>query len=59
MLKLFLLVPFFTLNVAMTLGLIYVTVFINPETGFVVSLITVIALSCALVLVYAKDDKGE
>ena len=59
MLKLFLLVPFFTLNVAMTLGLIYFTVFINPETGFVVSLITVIALSCALVLMNMSKDEGN
>ena len=57
MLKLFLLIPFFTLNVAMTLGLIYFTVFINPGAGFLISLVTVIALSCALVLVWER--KGE
>ena len=57
MLKLFLLIPFFTLNVAVTLGLIYFTVFINPEVGFLVSLITVIVLSCTLVLVYNHNGK--
>ena len=57
MLKLFLLIPFFTLNVAVTLGLIYFTVFINPEVGFLVSLITVIVLSCVLVLVYNHNGK--
>ena len=57
MLKLFLLIPFFTLNVAMTLGLIYFTAFINPEAGFLISLVVIIALSCALVLVW--EHKGE
>ena len=57
MLKLFLLIPFFTLNVAMTLGLIYFTAFINPGAGFLISLVTVIVLSCALVLVC--EHKGE
>ena len=59
MLKIFLLIPFFTLNVAMTLGLIYFTAFIDPETGFVVSLITVITLSCALVLVWEHKSEGQ
>ena len=57
MLKLFLLIPFFTLNVAMTLGLIYFTAFVNPGAGFLVSLVIIIALSCALVLVC--EHKGE
>ena len=57
MLKLFLLIPFFTLNVAMTLGIIYFTVFINYELGFLLSFVTVIVLSCALVLVWER--KGE
>ena len=34
MLKLFLLIPLITLNVAMTLGLIYFTAFVNPGAGF-------------------------
>ena len=51
MLKLFLLLPLFTLNVAMTLGLIYFTAFVNPGAGFLISLVVIIALSCALVLV--------
>ena len=51
MLKMFLLLPLFTLNVAMTLGLIYFTAFVNPGAGFLVSLVVIITLSCALVLV--------
>ena len=51
MLKLFLIIPFLTLNVAMTLGLIYFTAFIYPGAGFLISLVVIIALSCALVLV--------
>ena len=56
MLKLFLLIPFFTLNVAMTLGLVYYTVFINSEVGFLVSFIVVIALLVPLsVMNFEKD----
>lgn len=44
MLKLFLLIPFFTLNAAATLGLIYYTVFINSNVGLLISFIVVIAL---------------
>ena len=51
MLKFFLLLPFFTLNVAMSLGLIYFTAFIDPGAGFLISLVVIIVLSCALVLV--------
>ena len=58
MLKLFLLIPFITLNVAMTLGLIYFTAFINPGAGFLISLVTVIVLSCALVLVCEHKSEG-
>lgn len=57
MLKLFLLLPFFTLNVAMTLGLIYFTAFINMEAGLVTSLVVILILSCALVLVYEYDGE--
>lgn len=57
MLKLFLLIPFFTLNVAMTLGLIYFTAFINMEAGLVTSLVVILILSCALVLVC--EHRGE
>ena len=57
MLKLFLLIPFFTLNVAMTLGLIYFTAFINLEAGLVTSLVIILILSCALVLVC--EHEGE
>ena len=58
MLKLFLLIPFFTLNVAMTLGLIYFTAFIDPAAGLLASLIVLLFLSSALVLVfeYGEDD---
>ena len=59
MLKLFLLLPFFTLNAAMTLGLIYFTVFINQGIGLLIGFIALITISCFLVLVYAKDDKGQ
>ena len=44
MLKLFLLIPFFTLNAAATLGLIYYTIFINGEVGFLISFVVVIVL---------------
>ena len=57
MLKLFLLLPFFTLNVAMTLGLIYFTMFIDPNMGFLICFIVVIALTVALVLL--NEKKGE
>lgn len=59
MLKLFLLIPFFTLNVAMTLGLIYFTVFIDPEMGFSISLVVVIVIAVALVLVSAMKGDNE
>ena len=59
MLKLFLLLPFFTLNVAMTLGLIYFTAFVNPGAGFLISLVAIITLSCALVLVNMSKDEGN
>lgn len=57
MLKLFLLIPFFTLNVAMTLGLIYFTVFIDTSVGLFTSFVAILVLSCALVLVC--EHKGE
>ena len=57
MLKLFLLLPFFTLNVAMTLGLIYFTVFIDPGIGLLISFVAILILSCALVLVC--EHKGK
>ena len=56
MLKLFFLIPFFTLNVAVTLGLIYFTAFVNPGAGFLISLVVIIALSCALVLVCERKS---
>ena len=58
MLKLFILLPFFTLNVAMTLGLIYFTAFIDPAAGLLASLIVLLFLSPALVLVceYGEDE---
>ena len=56
MLKLFLLIPFFTLNVAMTLGLIYFTAFIDPATGLLASFIVLLFLSPALVLVYEYGE---
>ena len=52
MLKLFLLLPLFTLNVAMTLGLIYFTAFIEPAAGLLASFIVLLFLSSELVLVY-------
>ena len=55
MLKLFLLIPFITLNVAMTLGLIYYTVFINSSVGFLVSFIVVITLLVPLsIIIFEK-----
>ena len=58
MLKLFILLPFITLNVAMTLGLIYFTAFIDPAAGLLASFIVLLFLSPALVLVYeySEDD---
>ncbi len=57
MLKLFLLLPLFTLNVAMTLGLIYFTVFIDPAAGSVASFIVILFLSPALALIYEYGDE--
>ena len=57
MLKLFLLIPFITLNVAMTLGLIYFTVFIDTNMGIFISFFVILILSCALVLVYDHNGK--
>lgn len=60
MLKLFLLIPFFTLNVAMTLGLVYYTVFINSGVGFLVSFIVVIALLVPLsIMNFDRGLNGE
>ena len=59
MLKLFLLIPFITLNVAMTLGLIYYTVFINGEVGFLVSFIVVIALLVPLSIMNFEKDMNN
>ena len=59
MLKLFLLIPFFTLNVAATLGLIYFTIFINPEAGFLISLVIVTILASALVLTYEHERNEQ
>ena len=58
MLKLFLLLPLFTLNVAMTLGLIYFTVFIDTAAGLLASFIVLLFLSSALVLVceYGEEE---
>ena len=60
MLKLFLLIPFITLNVAATLGLIYYTVFINSNVGFLISFIVVIVLLVPLsIMNFDKDlDRG-
>ena len=57
MLKLFLLIPLIALNVAMTLGLIYFTAFIDPAAGLLASFIVLLFLSSALVLVceYGED----
>ena len=57
MLKLFLLIPLFTLNVAMTLGLIYFTVFIDPAAGLLASFIVLLFLSPALALIYEYDGE--
>ena len=57
MLKLFLLIPLFTLNVAMTLGLIYFTAFIDPAAGLLAIFIVILFLSPALVLVYEYDGE--
>ena len=57
MLKLFLLLPLFTLNVAMTLGLIYFTVFIDANVGLLASFIVLLFLSSALVLVYEYGEE--
>ncbi len=56
MLKLFLLIPFFTLNAAMTLGLIYFTAFVNNEVGFLISFIVVIVLLVPLSII--NFEKG-
>ena len=57
MLKLFLLIPLFTLNVAMTLGLIYFTVFIDTGAGLLASFIVLLFLSPALALIYEYDGE--
>ena len=57
MLKLFLLLPLFTLNVAMTLGLIYFTAFIDPATGLLASFIVLLFLSSELALIYEYDGE--
>ena len=61
MLKLFLLLPLFTLNVAMTLGLIYFTIFIDPAAGLLASFIVLLFLSSELVLVYeyCEDEQRD
>ena len=59
MLKLFLLLPFFTLNAALTLGLIYFTVFIDPNVGFLISFIAVISLTVALVIVHEHENRRK
>ena len=59
MLKLFLLIPFFTLNVAMTLGLIYFTIFINPNVGFLISFVVVIALLVPLSIMNFEKDMNN
>ena len=56
MLKLFLLIPFITLNVAMTLGLIYYTVFINSGVGLLVSFIAAIVI-LSLLATISFDEK--
>ena len=56
MLKLFLLLPLFTLNVAMTLGLIYFTAFIDPAAGLLASFIVLLFLSSGLVLIYEHGE---
>ena len=57
MLKLFLLIPLFTLNAAMTLGLIYFTIFIDPAAGLLASFIVLLFLSPALALIYEYDGE--
>ena len=57
MLKLFLLIPLFTLNVTMTLGLIYFTIFIDPAAGLLASFIVLLFLSPALALIYEYDGE--
>ena len=57
MLKLFLLLPLFTLNVAMTLGLIYFTAFIDPAAGLLASFIVLLFLSSELVLVFEYGEE--
>ena len=59
MLKLFLLIPFITLNVAATLGLIYYTVFINSNVGFLISFIVVIALLVPLSIMNFEKDMNN
>ena len=56
MLKLFLLLPLFTLNVAMTLGLIHFTAFIDPAAGLLASFIVLLFLSSELVLIYEYGE---
>lgn len=55
MLKLFLLIPFFTLNAAMTLGLIYFTVFVDLEVGALISFVVIMSLSLALIVVNSQE----
>ena len=57
MLKLFLLIPLFTLNAAMTLGLIYFTIFIDPAAGLLASFIVLLFLSSELALIYEYDGE--
>ena len=59
MLKLFLLIPFITLNAAATLGLIYYTVFINSNVGFLISFIVVIALLVPLSIMNFEKDMNN
>ena len=60
MLKLFLLIPFITLNVAATLGLIYYTAFIDSNVGFLISFIVVIALLVPLsIMNFDRGLNGE
>lgn len=59
MLKLFLLIPFFTLNVAMTLGLIYFTIFINPEAGSLISFVVIIVLLVLLSVMNFNENLEE
>lgn len=51
MLRLFLLIPFITLNVAATLGLIYFALFINPGVGSLIGFVLVIVLLSLLVTI--------